>query len=770
MRIYHILLLILLPFLVKAQAIPQIFVHTDRAAYFPSDTIWFKAYVMNKGLLDRESVNLYLHVGNSEGVIKQQSVLLLKNGMASGFLVVPRASISSNLFINAYTKSIADHPELYSIKAIPLIQENAEIEVNSSQENNINLETYPIGGSIVARIENEILIKTTLSNGKGISTKGRVTDSEEVLNIPFQTDSDGYERIKLNLEPQAAYKIFWNNTDEGNEIMKPLIMHYCSSKATIEEISGDSIKVNVQSNIATEYDLEARINYRQLFQAKLNFSKPGTKSIYIKKTDLEAGTLQVFIRDHSGKLLAKTSYLLASSPEYLLTPEVRFIEKSDQEKGKNTISIMLPTEELAYLSIAISDIQMPPDTSDNIISDLYLKPFLKVKDVDLRKYLAGPNQQEELFQDKIKTLDFVNLDRIPPVKDSLLYLKGHITMDKDSWNKFYERYQKLSSNTKKSKMGARGISFGYKKQADKNMLYTEVTPDEKGWFAIPGMTFYDSLETRFSQIYSDLKFKEYKINYHFSDATIVDQLYVPPMEKQIGTNGLKPNQQYYYGSDYYIDNKGVHHIREVPVFRSKQQKRLDDLEAKYATGFFKSKAEFVFDPHSDEQVIKRSMSLEQYLITNIKRPKFGYIFLNGIQLTDGKIVKELLDTDMSQFIYIKYFDVFPLHSGGYGPATCLYQLAPNEIDREFGKRIDKQTVAGYLGGIKFDNKVYNTILESLISDYDYRPTLYWNPDLELSNEQEITFYNNSRAKGYWITIQGVTQSGKLVFYQQKYFK
>jgi len=137
-------------------------------------------------------------------------------------------------------------------------------------------------------------------------------------------------------------------------------------------------------------------------------------------------------------------------------------------------------------------------------------------------------------------------------------------------------------------------------------------------------------------------------------------------------------------------------------------------------------------------------------------------------VVDPKRVHDLLETDVSQFAYIKHFETFPW--AGHRSATCLYQLATNEIDRDFGKRIDEQTVGGYLGSGTFQHKTYDQTLERLISDYDYRPTLYWNPDFVLQQqEQSLTFYNNSRAKGYWITIQGVTQSGKLVFYQKKYF-
>lgn len=767
MRIY-LLLFVLLPMIGLAQVMPQIYVHTDRGAYFPGDTVWFKAYVMNEGLLDTETHNLYLNIGNPDGIIQQRSVMLLKNGMASGHLVIPRQTISSSLFLNAYTKTTATQPELYYIKAVPLIQESSTVSAEvEGQSNEIFLETYPIGGHFVNGVEGELLVKTSLG-GKGISTVGCLTDSIGSLSIPFETDSNGYTRIRLNPGQETHYKIFWTSVIGEHEIMRTLDMNYASSNILIQDIGDDSIRIHIQSSVEADYQVEARINYRKLFSHEVAFTDRGQKNIYLNKSDLEQGIVQVFLRDHSGKLLGRSAHLLGEPTTLSLAPEVNLIEKSPEEKGKNIVSIVLPGEALAYLSVSVTDVQMPVDSFDNIVGDLYLKPFLRDKSSDLKQYLSSKHKLEDLFLHHLKAVDFRQLDQLPVAKDSILYLKGQILMDKNRWTKFYERYNKLISNEKKSRIGQRGASFGYKKAGAKQMVYTEVIPDAKGWFSIPGLTFYDSLETRFSQIYRDLKFDEYKISYHFADVPPLEKLHLPAEGEQGINIGLINNQRYYYGADYYIDNKGMHHIREVPVYRSKKQKRLDALEEQYTRGIIIGKPDYVFDPHAEEDIIKRSMSLEQYLTEKIRRIKYGSIFLNERQLQDGKEINQLLETDMSQFVYIKYYDYVRYHDFG-GKATFVYQLEPGKVDRNFGKRIDEQTIGGYLGDLNFQNKMYDKTLERLVSDYDYRPTLYWNPAVTLQqNGQVLTFYNNSRAQGYWITIQGVTASGKLVFYQKKY--
>lgn len=74
-------------------------------------------------------------------------------------------------------------------------------------------------------------------------------------------------------------------------------------------------------------------------------------------------------------------------------------------------------------------------------------------------YLENGNKFEDILQNYLKPINFGEPDRLPVVKDSLLYLKGKILMHKNEWTRFYARYQKLMSHDKKSKVGQRGVSF-----------------------------------------------------------------------------------------------------------------------------------------------------------------------------------------------------------------------------------------------------------------------------------------------------------------------
>ncbi|MNN66232.1 hypothetical protein D3C81_1817960 [compost metagenome] len=48
-------------------------------------------------------------------------------------------------------------------------------------------------------------------------------------------------------------------------------------------------------------------------------------------------------------------------------------------------------------------------------------------------------------------------------------------------------------------------------------------------------------------------------------------------------------------------------------------------------------------------------------------------------------------------------------------------------------------------------------------------TLYWDPFVSIDStaaSKQIKFFNNSKAKGFCITIQGVCNTGQLVYYRR----
>ncbi|AIM36857.1 hypothetical protein KO02_09220 [Sphingobacterium sp. ML3W] len=75
--------------------------------------------------------------------------------------------------------------------------------------------------------------------------------------------------------------------------------------------------------------------------------------------------------------------------------------------------------------------------------------------------------------------------------------------------------------------------------------------------------------------------------------------------------------------------------------------------------------------------------------------------------------------------------------------------------------------------LTFYSPQYNTAEKQVNVPYDDRLTLYWNPYINLdstNSSKEILFHNNSNAKGFHVVVNGMTDSGKLIYYSNSFMK
>lgn len=169
-------------------------------------------------------------------------------------------------------------------------------------------------------------------------------------------------------------------------------------------------------------------------------------------------------------------------------------------------------------------------------------------------------------------------------------------------------------------------------------------------------------------------------------------------------------------------------------------------------------------PLLDEEVQKRDMALHDYLRRHLNG--YNYItYLNGQRKRDPD--RDFLMADVSNYAYIKSYRSFPPANGA--AAVLIFELAPSEKDRDFGKYVDEQTILGYMPIKQFTQRDYSggTAEEEKLDDN--RMTLYWDPFVSIDStisSKQIKFFNNSKAKGFCITIQGVSNTGELIYYRR----
>jgi len=764
-----------------------IYIHTDRDFYFPGDTVWFKSYIMENGFLSKNTINLYLRLADQDSREFQQSVALVSNGITASHLQIPLDYQGQELFLNAYTQDANCPDQSPYFKKIGILQFGANAKSLSSTEQknvelNANIILRPEGGVLLSNLENELSIQSHNGQGYPLVAKGKLIDQNSGDHYPFETDSAGFARIRFTPDASHTYVIEWIGED-GIERKDNVPQASEGAKVMIQTDDIQTIIQLISNSPSQMVKVEATLGQRQLFKQELQLTSGKKVNIPLQNVDLEYGILQIKLTDNTDKLLSKRSHLVGQQ-HILVEPEV-ILEKGEGEKTANQLQIRLPNiDETANLSVSITDIDVPIDSMENILTDLMLKPIAT-------KSLLQPFTFWQKSKDRalyIQSLTWKNFDC--PMsheiqKDTLFTLRGQIKMVKNRWPKFYKEYQEVIQNEAKNNRNIRGASFGYQDFTSPKMKYKEVNFDSLGRFSIPDLILIDSVDTKFVQIYRKLKFEPFYIHYTFaSPHHFKHPFYIPAAYSSFVQPATWRTKKWGINTGFTIDAAGNRVLQTAIVNRSRRQREIDRMEKRFHIASLPTNLEpdQVLLPLLDSNVIKRSQSLADYLQQHIRVVKY-VVFLNGqpVHSLSGKrplgmrpdepnYDDAFLNEDVSNFPYIKFYSAFPLADNA--PTVVIFQYAPDEVDREIGKSVDEQTLIGYMPVNQFHNKTYLKESDAQTTGYDDRATLYWNPFVTTPigrPSDPLIFFNNSKANGYCVTIQGVSRTGKLIYYR-KIFK
>ena len=104
-------------------------------------------------------------------------------------------------------------------------------------------------------------------------------------------------------------------------------------------------------------------------------------------------------------------------------------------------------------------------------------------------------------------------------------------------------------------------------------------------------------------------------------------------------------------------------------------------------------------------------------------------------------------------------DAYP--PGLYVVEIHLYPKLKSPIS--WNRNTRQTTFDGYSSKVEFYRSQYPN--GPIQGDADYRRTLYWNPEVKVSNGRaEVEFYNNSYTKGMYISAEGIKSNGEFIVY------
>jgi len=748
------------------------YLHFDKPSYAAGETIWYKAYIMNGIYPSDESKTFYVDVTDDKGKLLLHSIIPVVYAGAAGQFDIPNDYTGKYIHLKAYTKWMLnfDSSFLYN-KDIRILSKSAA----GSFKNTVipSLQFFPEGGDAIEGVSNKIAFQANDQWGRPVKIKGIVENNhgEKVDSLRILHDGMGF--FFIFPKPGESFTAKWKD-EKGTEHVSELPSIKQTGVSLQVAISGDkrNFLVSASPEIAStlgSLHLVGTMNQHEIFKLTKDISSGSIKGI-IPTVDLPSGILTITVFDSRWTPLAeRITYV--NNQEFLFKAEMNVEHWGLNKRARNEISITVPDSLPATFSVAVTDMNIDTDSSDNIISHLLLTGDLKGKVYNPSYYFS--NNSDTMSQQ----LDLVMLThgwRRFKWEDVVAGKFPQIIYPKDS--SYLTLSGKLFGALPSQLRDAGNIILLLRQKKENNkMIFVPIQPN--GTFTDPSVILFDS-----TSIYYQLPKSK-----GLGDASVqFMQNRLPPFSHNSPATGFFSNQN----SDTTGNSRHIAlsdeaarlaklyngKVLETVTIKAKTKSPTEVLDEKYTSGLFSGGDAYQFDLLNDPTALS-ALNIFTYLQGKVAglqinassnppslqwRGGTPQIYLDEVP-ADANMISSVSVSDIA---YVKVLrpPFFGGAGGGANGAIAIYTRRGNDVKAEPGKGLNNNLVRGYTLMKEFYSPNYSSITNN-DDKKDIRTTLYWNP-LVITNHNNdkvtLTFYNNDISQAFRVVIEGMTNDGRLV--------
>lgn len=755
------------------------YLHYDKSTYAAGETIWYKAYIMNGIFPADESKTFYVDWTDDKGKLLLHSLVPVVYATAAGEFDIPADYSGKFIHVKAYTKWMLnfDSSFLYNND----IRILSKTPVSIVQKNTVipSLQFFPEGGDAIADVSNKIAFMVHDQWGRPVKIKGIVQNNHGVKIDSLRIIHDGMGYFFIYPKPGENFTAKWSvipsekyeKVTEHTTALPPIKQTGVSLQVSIAGKKRNFIISATHETAAAlgTIHLIGTMNQHEIFKLSKDFTS-GTFQGTIPTEDLPSGILTITVFDNQWIPLAeRITYI--NNQEYLFNAEMDVAHWGLNKRARNEIQITVPDSLPASFSVAVTDMDIDADSSDNIISHLMLTGDLKGKVYNPSYYFS--NTSDSLT----RQLDLVMLTHgwrrfkwndvvagkfpkiIYPKDTSYLTLSGKL-------------YGALSSQLRDA--GSIVVIINQKNKLNK-MYAVPIEPN--GTFNDPSAILFDT-----NHVYYQLpKSKGLSdVSVQFMEGRL------PPLPYNTSASRIFYNQlsdtagnyRHYLLADEASQLLNLYKgkVLETVTIKAKTKLPVDILDEKYTSGLFSGGDSYQFDLLHDPNAVN-SINIFNYLQGKVAglqvdasgtppslqwRGSTPQIYLNEMPV-DANTISSLSIADVA---YIKVLrpPFFGGSGGGAGGAIAIYTRRGGDTKSAPGKGLNSNTVTGYNSMREFYSPNYSNF-NTDNDKRDIRTTLYWNPQVittRYNNKATFTFYNNDISNGFHVVIEGMTRDGRLV--------
>jgi hypothetical protein len=751
----------------KPPLFEKLYLHVDRELYAPGDIIWLKAYQVN-GIthqLNSNFRNIFVQLVAEDGSVVKDLMLLSTNGQAYCQLKTDLLP-SGPYTIRAFTKYLENfgeealfHKKIWITKSFNTID---TAEKNQADNSKIDVSFLPEGGNMMLNASNSVAFKAIDNKGKGIYVTGKIRNDLGDTIVSFATSYLGMGKLVMMPEDDRTYFATIDHFPEMKIQLPPaktngICFNYKEKNESLMfEISG-----NMKLSSYPEFYMVASHKGNVLFYKKIGMVDY-TQNIQVNKDLFPPGISKITLLDTTLIPIAERLIFIDDGQEELLSLRLNQKEFKTREEVKIDIDALLePGDSItSTMSVAVvnKNYLSSGENNQNIKSYLLL-------DSDLKGAIESPASY--FVNDKFHTSN-EKLDLLMMVHGWISYLWDDVEKvpqpTTDDWNDA-------------------GIDIsGYVKK----LLWKEPVPEAEV-----------SLDYMFRDFCIGKAITDQNGRFLFKHIFLVDTIKVMMNARtKKGTNSAEiildalPKKDLVVSPD--LLNNICFPMELNPDFSSNNFfRQMKELEFNPEKGTIllegvdvvedKSKAfglSFAEIPYADKTITSikdgdRFRNLVDYLVFSL--PGFNEdvdemgndVLKKGIRTYSFMV--NLSYRDMREFKTVRVRDVEridiwdnPLSTGG----KILVYLKPGRLVAQYDDYV-KGRIIPELQGFNMPAKFYSPkyTLENINSPKpDFRPTLYWNPNVSLLNgKANINFFTSDEVTDYVVYLEGISKNGKIYF-------
>jgi len=640
-----------------------------------------------------------------------------------------------------------------------------------------DVQFFPEGGDLISGIAKKVAFKAINSNGKSLKVKGKIIDSKKKEVVTFEDLGMGMGNFSLNPILGESYKaiVSFENGQEMTFDLPEVVENKINLVASAPEaeflnvglVTNDKYFNTIQNK---PYYVFGQLNGHLIYAAQVSV-KSNSVSVRIPLTELPNGIMQVTLLTPDGTPVSER--LVYVQPQKLI--DIQVATDKPKYSRKELVSMKLNLDNHvdslpANFSVSVIDQAKVPfdDDQDNgIISNMLITS-------DIKGFVENPNYYfNSENENRLAALDALLLTQGFRRFDYKDLTQGKLPQVKFMPEQGISISGVLRENTGRAQPNG-GLLLSIPGAAIKKDAYT----DNQGRFVFENLVFQDSLKATVNARGND----------NFRNLVItMDQTFFPDVDqnnpyKASSLSNIDKNLE------AYLDNskkefRRSNLIEEVVVTASAEKKQTSkDFSALSGLSMPEHRVDgsrlsgcnvlsmclntmltgITFDVNTQKYYITRNYNQGsrvpvQFFLNGmpIDEPS-----INAIQVAEIEAIEIFMRDDLGTVKNIYQND------GVVSIITKKEKKQPRMTTAQIEAMLPKSNVIdlfplGYVKERTFYMPKYETPESKNVNDY--RTTVYWNPDVQVSgkDEVELKFYNADGAGQYKVIIEGNDLQGNV---------